>query len=232
MNFIILTIFPEIFPGILDLSITGNALKKNLWSIDVKDLKEHAIGKHRKIDDKPYGGSSGMIMRPDVISSAINDIQKKYISSKIIYPSPRGKLLNQQKIKELNKEKNLVILCGRFEGVDQRVIDYYNIEEISIGDFILSNGEIAAIAIIDSCVRLITGVISESSLIEETFGVDDYEGLLEYSQYTKPAIWNNKKVPEILMSGNHDNIRKWKINNAKSTTKDRRFDLWNKYLSK
>lgn len=230
MNITILSIFPEIFPGILNYSITGKALKDKKYNLNIIDIKKYGIGKHHKIDDKTYGGGSGMLMRSDVLSNAIDDAIKLSNNARIIYPSPKGNLFNQQKAVELSNFNDLIIICGRFEGIDQRVIDHFKIEEISIGDYILTNGELAALTIIDSIVRLLPEVITHDSLIEESFGSDDYKYLLEYPQYTKPLKWRNLSVPDVLTSGNHQKIASWRLNRAQELTEFRRNDLWQKYL--
>lgn len=230
MNITILTIFPEIFPGILNFSITGKALKDKKYNLNIIDIKKYGIGKHHKIDDKTYGGGGGMLMRPDVLADAIDDALKPNVKANIIYPSPRGNLFSQNKAIELSKFDDLIIICGRFEGIDQRVIDYFKIEEISIGDYILTNGELAAFAIIDSIVRLLPQVITCNSLKQESFGCNEYQHLLEYPQYTKPLNWNDLPVPDVLLSGNHKQIDTWRVNKAKEITQVRRDDLWKKYL--
>jgi len=228
-NVKILTIFPELFPGPLGISVLGRALKKKLWSLDVKNIRDFAIDKHKSVDDTPAGGGDGMIFKPDVLGRAIESTQKNFTKpkAKIIYLSPRGKLLNQKVAKEILSNKNIILICGRFEGIDQRVLDYYNVEELSIGNYILSGGEIAAFAMIDSCVRLIPGVLGkETSNKEESFGIDtDYEHLVEYDQYTRPSSWKGITIPDVLLSGNHKEIKKWQLENARARTKRQRSDL-------
>ena len=228
-NIIILTIFPELFPGPLGVSVLGRGLKKKLWSLDVLNIRDFAIDKHKSVDDSPIGGGAGMIFKPDVLGLAIETAQKKLgdTKSKIIYLSPRGKLFSQKLAKELSDSKNIILICGRFEGIDQRVINYYGVEELSIGNYILSGGETAAFAVIDACVRLLPGVLGKDiSNEEESFGLGtDYENLVEYDQYTKPAIWKGLKVPDILLSGNHKEIKNWRLDNAKDLTSRNRPDL-------
>lgn len=241
MHFNILTLFPDMFPGNLAHSLAGKALEKELWSYDAIDIRDyadqHAV--HKAVDDTPYGGGAGMVMRPDIIDKAIqgcsfrNKGDKSADSSskpKIIYPSPRGKKLTQRKIEELTQLDEVTILCGRYEGVDQRVIDKYDMEEVSIGDFILSGGEIAAFVIIDACIRKINGVIGNAQThIEESFACGEFEFLLEYPLYTKPYDWEGKLVPDVLRSGNHKEINKWRLKKAEELTEIRRPDLWSSY---
>ncbi len=227
----ILTLFPEIFPGALGHSIMGRALEDGLWSLDTINLRDFAVGKHANVDDTPYGGGAGMLMRADVVGPAIESIPNK---GKLLYLSPRGKPLTQQKALELSQEETLTLLCGRFEGVDQRVIDHYEIEEISIGDYVLAGGEVAAQVLLEAVLRLIPGVLGEStSAEEESFGLNtDYAGLLEYPHYTKPPSWNELDVPEVLLSGHHGNIKKWRKEQAETLTKARRPDMWQRVREK
>lgn len=221
MHFTLLTIFPEMFPGPLGMSLAGAALEKGLWSYDSVDIRDFAINKHQNVDDKPFGGGAGMVMRPDVLGNAIESSRKN--GARLIYMSPRGRIFNQELARELAEEKELLIICGRFEGVDERVLTYYNIEEISIGDYVLSGGEPAAMVLMDSCIRLIPGVVGEpETLAEESFGEGDFAGLLEYPHYTRPAEWKDLKVPEVLLSGNHANIRKWRLEEARRVTEKRK----------
>lgn len=229
MRFNILTIFPEMFPGPLGQSLAGKAMEKGLWQYEAVDIRDFADkgSVHRSVDDTPYGGGAGMVMRPDVIAGAIESLPNK---QKIIYPSPRGSLLNQRKIEEFSSFDELTILCGRYEGVDQRVLDKYDIEEVSVGDYILSGGEIAAFVIIDACIRKINGVIGNSQThLEESFAPGEFEFLLEYPLYTKPQNWEGAEVPEVLRSGNHKEIYKWRRKKAKEITKERRPDLWSRF---
>lgn len=231
LHFQFLTLFPEMFPSTLGLSLAGQALKKNIWSFETVNIRDYSNDKHKNIDCKPYGGGAGMVIKPDVLGEAIEKNVKK--GSKLLYMSPRGSLLNQKKSYQLSKEKNISIICGRFEGIDQRVIDKYNVEEVSIGDYILSGGEIAAIALVDTIVRLLPDVIGNSNtLLEESFGENqNYSGLLEYPLYTKPFEWSSHKVPEVLLSGNHKKIEKWRLEKAEEITFNRRKDLWNRYIN-
>ncbi len=218
----ILTIFPEIFPGFLGTSLTGRALKEGIWSIEAINIRDYAFDKHGSVDDTPCGGGAGMIMRPDVLGNAIEQNHK---GGKIVYMSPRGKPLTQQKVHELSKLDNLMIICGRFEGIDERVLEEYEIEEISIGDYILTGGEQAAMIMLDAVVRLLPNVLGNSASTEnESFE----QGLLEHPQYTRPIIWKNRAVPEILLSGHHENVAKWQKEKALQITKERRPDLLEK----
>lgn len=233
INFQIFTIFPELFPGPLSHSVTGKALGKKIWSYKAINIRNYATDKHQTVDDYPYGGGAGMILKPDVISNAFkaNSVDNK---SKIIYLSPRGKILNQAMAVELSKQKEINLLCGRYEGIDQRVLDKYEVEEVSIGDYILSGGEIASYIMIDAIIRNIDGVLgSKNSVDEESFDIlinNKKYKLIEYDQYTKPEIWNNKKVSEVLLSGNHEKIRRWRETNAIHNTKKNRPDLYNEFV--
>ena len=220
----IFTLYPEFFPGPFDKGIYGNALKKKIWDIDIINIRNFAEDKHKTVDDTPYGGGSGMVMRADVIANSLDKNLEK--NEKVYYLSPRGKLLSQEIAKQISKEKFLNILCGHFEGVDQRVLDYRNIEEISIGDYVISGGEIASYIVLDSVLRLIPGIIgNKDSIVEESFE----NGLLEYPQYTKPQIWQENKVPEVLLSGDHAKIKDWRLSQSEAITRDRRPDLWQLY---
>lgn len=218
MKFNILTLFPEMFETIKK-SVIGKAIEKRIIEINLINIRDFSKNKHKKVDDTPYGGGAGMVMRPDVVYDAYKSIGNQ--TAKVIYMSPQGKKLNQQKVEELSKEKNLIILCGHYEGIDQRVIDEIVDEEISIGDYVLTGGEIPAMVLIDSVSRYIEGVISQESTSEESFS----NGLLEYPQYTRPEIFNEKKVPEVLISGHHENIEKWRKEKSLEITKIKRPDL-------
>ena len=215
----ILTIFPEVFPGFLGYSLTGKALKDGLWTLEAVNIRDYAFDKHGSVDDTPCGGGAGMIMRPDVLGNAI---EHNYDGGKIIYMSPKGQPLTQQKVHELSKEECLTVICGRFEGIDERVLEEYNIEEISIGDYVLTGGEQAAMIMLDAVVRLLPGVLGNAASTEnESFEA----GLLEYPQYTRPIEWKGRKVPDILLSGHHEKIAKWQREQALQITKKRRPDL-------
>ena len=220
----IFTLYPEFFPGPLGKGLYGKALAANIWELETVNIRNYATDKHKTVDDTTYGGGSGMLIKPDVLANSLD----KNLNSKerIIYLSPKGKLFNQKLAKELSKERSINLICGHFEGVDQRVIESRNIEEVSIGDFVLSGGESAAFVILDSIIRLLPGVLgNENSTIEESFE----NGLLEYPHYTKPQIWEEKSVPEVLLSGDHAKIKDWRLSQSESITRDRRPDLWQKY---
>lgn len=218
----ILTIFPEIFPGFLGTSLTGKALKEGLWSLKAVNIRDYAFDKHGSVDDTPCGGGAGMIMRPDVLGAAI---EHNYHGGKIIYMSPKGLPLTQAKVHELSKADELTIICGRFEGIDERVLEEYDIEEISIGDYVLTGGEQAAMIMLDAVVRLLPGVLGNAASTEnESFE----QNLLEYPQYTRPIEWKGRKVPEILLSGHHENVAKWQRQQALQITSQRRPDLLKK----
>lgn len=220
----VLTIFPEIFPGFLGHSLTGKALNEGKWSIETVNIRDYAFDKHGSVDDTPCGGGAGMVMRPDVLGAAV---KANHQSGRIIYMSPRGEPLTQSKVRELSKEENLTVICGRFEGVDERVLEAFQVEEISIGDYILTGGEQAALIMLDAVIRLLPGVLgNENSLTEESFE----NCLLEHPQYTRPVDWEGMKVPEVLMSGHHQNIARWQLEQAIEVTKKRRPDLYQKYL--
>ncbi len=226
MHFTLLTVFKEMFPGPLAYSIAGKALQLGLWEYHAVDMRQYALDKHKTVDDIPYGGGTGLVMRPDVLGAAIE--ANRVPGTKLIYMSPRGKVFTQAKAKELIGYSHVTILCGRYEGVDERVLEEYQIEEISIGDYILSGGEMAALTVMDTCIRLLPGVIGkQSALEEESFAQDtEYAGLLEYPLYTRPLEWKSRIVPDVLLSGNHQRIAQWRLEKAKSLTKDRRPDLW------
>ena len=220
----IFTLYPEIFPGPLNKGLYGKALSNKIWNLDIINIRDSAEDKHKTVDDTPFGGGSGMLIKPDVLASSIDQHVNK--SEKIFYLSPKGKLFNQKTAKSLSKEHCVNLICGHFEGVDQRLLETRNIEEISIGDYILSGGETAAFVIVDSILRLIPGILgNEESVHEESFE----NGLLEYPQYTKPQLWEEKNVPEVLLSGDHSKIKDWRLSQSEAITRDRRPDLWQKY---
>ncbi|HEX3654085.1 MAG TPA: tRNA (guanosine(37)-N1)-methyltransferase TrmD [Rhizomicrobium sp.] len=222
----VLTLFPEMFPGPLGASLIGRAREKNLWALDVRDIREHGLGKHRTVDDTPAGGGPGMVMRADVACAAIDAARESNPNVPAIYLTPRGAPLTQVRVRELATGPGAILLCGRFEGLDQRAIEARQLEEISIGDFVLAGGEIAAMALIEACVRLIPGVLGdETSPADESFSA----GLLEYPQYTRPQSFEGHDIPGVLTSGNHAEIAKWRREQAEKLTKSRRPDLWSLY---
>ncbi|HZP07742.1 tRNA (guanosine(37)-N1)-methyltransferase TrmD [Methyloceanibacter sp.] len=223
----VLTIFPEMFPGPLGLSLAGKALAEKRWTLDVIDIRNFATDKHRSVDDTPAGGGAGMVMRADIAAAAIDAARAEMPDgTPTLYLSPRGRTLTQERARALAQGPGVILLCGRFEGVDQRVLDARNVEEISIGDYVLSGGELAAQVLIDACVRLIPGVAgNESSLAEESFA----SGLLEYPHYTRPREWEGRAIPEVLLSGDHKEIAKWRREQAEALTRERRPDLWERY---
>ena len=218
MKFDVLTLFPEMFEP-LNSSIIGRAKEKNLIEINLINIRDFSKDKHKKVDDTPYGGGAGMVMMPDVVYDAYKSVEDK--NAKVIYMSPQGKKLTQKKVEELANEEHLIILCGHYEGIDQRIIDKIVDEEISIGDYVLTGGEIPAMVLIDSVSRYNSGVIAEESIEEESFA----NGLLEYPQYTRPEVFEGVKVPEVLLSGHHANIEKWRKEKALEITKLKRPDL-------
>ena len=226
----ILTLFPEMFPGPLGFSIIGKALEKKNWSLKLINLQNFSKKGPKYVDDKPYGGGSGMIIKSEIVHEALKQTIKKIKNNySLVYLTPKGKKLDQNKIKKFTKKDNLILVCGKYEGIDQRVIDAWKMEEISMGDYILSGGEIAAMSLIDSCVRLLPNVLgSVESLKNETFE----NNLLEYPQYTKPREWLGKKVPEVLLSGDHKKIKEWKKNESIKITKIKRPDLLKKVAKK
>jgi tRNA (guanine37-N1)-methyltransferase len=220
----VLTLFPEMFPGPLALSLAGKALEKKLWALDAVDIRAHASDKHRTADDTPAGGGPGMVLKADVVARAIDavghDVRPRLLMS------PRGAPLTQARIAELASGAGAVVVCGRFEGVDERVIEGRGLVECSIGDFVLSGGEIAALALLDACVRLLPGVMGkDASGTEESFA----DGLLEYPQYTRPQVWEDRAIPEVLLSGDHGKIAEWRRGEAERLTRERRPDLWARY---
>jgi tRNA (guanine37-N1)-methyltransferase len=224
----ILTLFPGMFPGPLGASLAGRALEDGLWRLDTHDIREHGLGRHRTVDDTPFGGGAGMVMRPDVIASALAAARPPEDGRPLIYLTPRGKLLSQADAARWAVGPGLVLLCGRYEGLDQRVIEASGAEEISVGDYVLSGGEPAALVLLDACLRLLPGVMGGAgSALEESFA----EGLLEYPHYTRPAEWHGRPVPPVLLSGDHAAIRAWRRAQAEDATRQRRPDLWATHLS-
>ena len=223
----VFTLYPDYFPGPLNKGLYGKAMQKKIWDLKTVDIREYALDKHKTVDDTPFGGGSGMLLKPDVVAKSLDENTKN--GEKIFYLSPRGKVFNQNIAKEISKENKINLICGHFEGIDQRVLDNREIEEISIGDFVLSGGENASYVFLDAILRLIPGVIgNEDSKNEESFE----NGLLEYPQYTKPQIWEEKTVPNVLLSGDHAKIKDWRLTQSKAITRDRRPDLWQKYNKK
>jgi len=223
----IFTLYPELYPGLLDVGIYKKAKERQKWSLKVVDIRDYALDGNRTVDDTPFGGGNGMLLKPDVIASALD--KNTNAKEKIIYLSPKGKRLGQQEVKSLSKLKKINILCGHFEGVDQRLLETRNIEEYSIGDFILSGGESASFVFVDALVRLLPGVLGNAnSAKDESFE----NNLLEYPQYTKPRDWEGKKVPEVLFSGDHAKIKGWRLSQSEAITQRQRPDLWKIYLKK
>ena len=216
----ILTLFPEIFPGPLGVSLLGNALQNKLWELNLINIRDFAKDRHKSVDDTPYGGGAGMVMKPDVIEMALNSISD--FPGQRVCLTPRGKRLSQQKVKKLSLEDGLVLLCGRYEGIDQRVIDYYNFDEISIGDYVVTGGESAAIVLLESVLRLLPNVLGGNETLKEESFSDT--SLIEYPQYTKPKEWNGINVPEVLISGDHEKIKNWRNKERVKITKIRKLD--------
>jgi tRNA (guanine37-N1)-methyltransferase len=220
---IVLTIFPEMFPGPLGASLAGKALREGIWRLETVDIRQFARDKHRSVDDAPFGGGPGMVMRPDIVDAAIAGAGGE---GPLVYLTPRGRLLDQQLVRALAAGPGVRLLCGRFEGVDERVLEARGVEEVSLGDFVLSGGEPAAIALIDACVRVLPGVVGTAESLEE----ESFErGLLEYPHYTRPQSWRGHAVPEALLSGHHEKIRAWRLARAEELTRQRRPDLWQRY---
>lgn len=229
----ILTLFPEMFPGPLGMSLAGKALKNNLWGMDVMQIRDHATDKHRSVDDTPAGGGAGMVLRADVMGRAIDAAVSKRPEGvtkedwPLIYLSPRGKRLDQKMVHDFASKKGITLICGRFEGLDERVLEKKEVMEVSLGDFVLSGGEIAAMMLMDAVVRLIPGVIGEpDTLLEESFS----SGLLEYPQYTRPQMWEGLGIPDVLTSGHHGKIKDWRLKMSEKLTEKRRPDLWKEYI--
>jgi tRNA (guanine37-N1)-methyltransferase len=220
----VFTLYPEVFPGPLVKGLYGKALANKLWDLSVINIRDSATDKHKTVDDTPYGVGSGKLLKADVLANSLDQNVKK--GERIFYLSPKGKKFDHKLAQDLSKEKSISIICGHFEGVDERVLSTRNIEEISIGDYVLSGGETAALVVLDSVLRFLPGVLgNDKSSIDETFE----NGLLEYPQYTKPQIWEKKSVPEVLLSGDHSKIKDWRLSQSEAITRDRRPDLWQKY---
>ena len=225
----IFSLYPDMFPGPLDVGLYKRARKKKIWSLDVINIRDYAKDKHKTVDDTPFGGGNGMLMRADVVAEALDKNIKKNKNSKTIYLSPKGKRFDQNLAKKFSKLKNLNIVCGHFEGIDQRVLETRNIEEISMGDFILSGGETASFVFLDAILRLLPGVLGNKlSIQEESFE----NNLLEYPQYTKPQKWEKKSPPAVLLSGDHAKIKDWRLSQSEAITRRLRPDLWQKYITK
>jgi tRNA (guanine37-N1)-methyltransferase len=220
----VFTLYPEVFPGPLAKGLYGKALAKNLWNLSVVNIRDSATDKHKTVDDTPYGGGTGMLLKADVLANSLDKNENK--GERIFYLSPKGKKFDQGFAQNLSKEKSISLICGHFEGVDERILATRNIEEISVGDYILSGGETAAFVILDSILRLLPGVLGNNkSSVDESFE----NALLEYPQYTKPQIWDEKTVPEVLLSGDHNKIKDWRLTQSEAITRVRRPDLWRKY---
>ena len=220
----IFTLYPDYFHGYLEKGLFGKAMRENIWKLETVNIRDYSEDKHKTVDDTPYGGGDGMIIKADVLARSLD--QNVNPDEKIIYLSPKGRLFDHNYAKKLSKEKSVNLICGHFEGIDQRIIDTRNIEEVSIGDFILSGGEVAAFVVIDAILRYIPGVLgNENSSKDESFE----NGLLEYPQYTKPQIFEQKGVPDVLLSGDHAKIKDWRLSQSEAITRDRRPDLWQKY---
>mgnify|MGYP001380899252 FL=1 len=220
----IFTLYPEYFPGYLNKGLFGKAMNEKIWNLETVNIRDYSFDKHKTVDDTPYGGGNGMLIKADVLAKSLdNNIKEK---EKIIYLSPKGKLFDYKYAKELSNEKTINFICGHFEGIDERIIQSRNIEEVSIGDFILSGGESATFVVLDAILRFLPGVLgNEYSAEDESFE----NGLLEYPQYTKPQIWEDKSVPDVLLSGDHAKIKDWRLSQSEAITRDRRPDLWEKY---
>jgi tRNA (guanine37-N1)-methyltransferase len=225
----VFTLYPDLFPGTLDIGLYKKARQKKIWDLKIINIRDFAKDKHRTVDDKPFGGGQGMLMRADILANALDKNIKYSNKEKNVYLSPKGKIFDQSVAKEFSKLKNINIICGHFEGVDQRILETRNIEELSIGDFILSGGETAALVFLDAVLRLIPGVLgNQSSVKDESFE----NNLLEYPQYTKPQKWEQKNVPNVLLSGDHAKIKGWRLSQSEAITRRQRADLWKKYIKK
>ncbi len=221
----VLTLYPEMFPGCLGYSLAGKALAEKKWELNVVNIRDFATDNYKSVDDTPFGGGAGMVMKPEVLDAAL---QRVYRTGPLYYLSPRGCVFTQKQAAEWAMTSEITFLCGRFEGIDERILEKWPFQEISIGDFVLSGGEPALITMLDAMIRLIPSVMgNRESAVEESFS----KGLLEYPQYTKPAVWQGRAVPDVLLSGHHANIQKWRLSQAEQLTKTRRPDLWEKYLA-
>lgn len=224
----VITLFPDMFPGPLGQSLAGRALQDGVWSIRTHDLRQHGVGRHRAVDDTPFGGGAGMVMRPDVVDAAIGQAMAG-LDLPLVYLTPRGRRLQQSDIRRFAAGPGVGLLCGRYEGVDERVLEARDVEQFSVGDFVLSGGETAALVLLDACVRLLPGVMgSEQSSVEESFA----DGLLEYPLYTRPAEWQGRSVPPVLLSGHHAQVQAWRTRQSEDATRDRRPDLWAAYTAR
>lgn len=229
----ILTLFPDMFPGPLGASLLGKAMQDGRWNLSTINIRNYATDKHQTVDDTPYGGGAGLVMKADVVGPAFEAARAQNPAGRAIYLSPRGRPLTQPLAAELAQEQGVILLCGRYEGVDERVLQKHQIEEISLGDVVLTGGEIPAMALLDAVVRLIPGVLgAHESISEESFGLhEDYACLLEYPHYSKPPLWEGLNVPDVLLSGHHGNVAKWRKAQAEAITKARRPDLWDRYTA-
>ncbi len=226
-----LTLFPEAFPGVLGVSLIGAAANRGLWALEAVDIREFSRHKHRSVDDTPSGGGAGMVLRPDVAAAAIDAVQSRWSGEKrpLIYLTPRGRPLSQARVREWAAGPGIAVFCGRFEGLDQRVIEGRDMEEVSVGDAVLAGGEVAAQLLIEACVRLLPGVLGDPASAED----ESFEGdLLEYPHYTRPRVWEDRETPEVLLSGHHGRIEAWRREMAEEITKKRRPDLWSRYLGR
>ncbi|HZY22979.1 MAG TPA: tRNA (guanosine(37)-N1)-methyltransferase TrmD [Beijerinckiaceae bacterium] len=225
----VLTLYPDMFPGPLGASLSGDALARGVWSLEARNIREHGIGRHRAVDDTPAGGGPGMVLRCDVLAAALDAASPPDDPRPKLLMSPRGAPLTQARVRELARGPGAIVVCGRFEGVDERVIAGRGLEEVSVGDYVLSGGEIAAMALIDACVRLIPGVMGkDASAVEESFA----EGLLEYPHYTRPQVWEDQPIPDVLTSGDHAKVAAFRRAEAERLTRERRPDLWARYLAR
>jgi tRNA (guanine37-N1)-methyltransferase len=226
----VITLMPDMYPGPLAHSLIGDALENGTWKLHVVNLREYGIGKHQVVDDSPYGGGAGMVIKPDVMDAAIEAAKKRVPNAQLVHLTPRGERLTQPMLSAFTKQP-LILMCGRYEAIDERVIEKHQPREVSLGDFVLTGGDIPAMAIIEGTVRLLPNVVGDTaSLAEESFGIhDEYQHLLEYPHYTKPAEWDGRTVPEVLTSGHHKNIDSWRKAQAEEMTKAKRPDLWEKY---